>query len=76
MPIKPSQTDHRFCLTCSMHLQAEDSVSGLRCGKNYFALAPTDRKPQPLRHYSETQANNTCDSWVEHLPTKLAVPSG
>ncbi len=76
MPLEQTQHSHNLCLNCSMRLKAEDSASGLRCGKNYFSLAPAERKPQPLRHYPETQPSNTCDSWMEHLPTKLAVPSG
>ena len=68
MLLDPTQQSHNLCLNCSMRLKAEDSASGLRCGKNYFVLAPKNRKPQPLRHYPETQPTNTCDSWVSKQP--------
>ena len=76
MLVEQSPPSHNLCLNCAMRLNAEDSASGLRCGKSYFSMSPAERKPQPLRHYPETQATNTCDSWVEHLPTKLAAPWG
>ena len=71
MPLIPTQPDHRYCLNCSMQLKAANTHSGLRCGKEYFALTPADRKPQALSHYPETLPTDTCDSWTAHLPTKL-----
>ena len=47
--------------------------SGLRCGKEYFALAPADRKPQALSRYPETLPTDTCDSWRASEPTKLVA---
>ena len=73
MPLIPTPPDRGFCLNCSMQLKAENTHSGLRCGKEYFALAPADRKPQALSRYPETQPTDTCDSWRASEPTKLVA---
>ena len=73
MPIKPTQPDRGFCLNCSKQLKAENTPSGLRCGKDYFALAPADRKPQALSRYPEMLPTDTCDSWRASEPTKLVA---
>jgi hypothetical protein len=43
------------------------------CGKDYFALAPADRKPQALSRYPEMLPTDTCDSWRASEPTKLVA---
>ena len=73
MPLIPTPPDRGFCLNCSMQLKAENTHSGLRCGKDYFALAPADRKPQALSRYPETLPTDTCDSWRASEPTKLVA---
>ena len=73
MPLKPTQPDRGFCLNCSKQLKAENTPSGMRCGKDYFALAPADRKPQALSRYPETSPTDTCDSWRASEPTKLVA---
>ena len=63
LPMSLGQTSPKHCCgNCALKLTAESSASGMRCGKEYYGLAPAERKPKALSHYPETLSTNFRDS--------------
>lgn len=53
----------KICKTCANCLKAE-LPGEIRCGLEYFAKPPSERKPERLDHYPLVTATDSCASWA------------
>ena len=51
------------CDRCAFVMLSDSSVSGFRCGHEYFQASPQDRKPLKMDHYPEVQPLYSCVNW-------------